>query len=278
MLDPSRGSQEPEQSAAESRQRLGVKILNDASLFVASLVDLLVKRSTDESRRAVELLRREGVVSGREFATLVEARPRPEFVAEIVWAYSYITKRVVDIDIAQGLPALVSIAHHVLTAETPYDDLSQRRLFHILDRVLDARMASDDLAEHLSAVLSPSVVVKLEDLLARAPQDRKGYWEALELMCAVRADSRSLDHIFIALDRIGARRYTKVERSGVHRCVSAVASENFSNAFEHVARAVREGARSECASLLESTATGLAFHAERTVGALARYLASSDAA
>ena len=278
MFHQSPGAHEPDPHKAEARERLASKILDEASLLVASFVELLGKRSTAESLKAVEVLRREGVVTGRDLCVLMESRGSPEFISELLWAYSYITKRVVDLDIAQGYPALLSLAHQALTAPTPNDRFSPRRLLQTLDRILDARMGNDELADHLSAVTSVNEQRKLEEIAVHAPQGRNGYWEALELMCAVNPSSTSLDYIFKGLDRIGGRRYTKAERAGVQRCVSAVAAHNFPDVFEYVAHAVQQGTRNECVALVQSTAAGLAFHADGTVGALCRYLSSTDEA
>lgn len=278
MHEQPRRGHEPDTGTGGAREKLASKILDEPSLFVASVVDLLTKRATDESRRAVESLRQAGAVTGREFSSFVDANPHPEIVSEIVWAYSYITKRVVDVDIAQGFPALLSLARHALTAKVPLNDLTQRRLFHILDRVLDARMADDAVAEPLQVTLSPVERQKLEDICARAPQDRKGYWEAIELLCAINPDIASLDCLVNAVDRIGARRYTKIERGGVQRCVSALAAGDFPNTFERLARAIHEGSRRDVSSLVDAVSVGLAFHADRTVGALCRYLSSGDVA
>jgi hypothetical protein len=252
------------------------KILDEASLFVASIADLLVKRSTEESGRVVEVLRRRGVITARDFTEVVDSTPGTAFSSELLWAYSYLARRVVDLDFAEGLPAFVSVTHKALMDSAPWDERSQRRLFGVLDRILDARVASDELANRFSAALSVAERTKLEDITLHAPQDRKGYWEAVELMCAVYPDTSSLEFVFCALDRFGSRRCTKVDREGTRRCVSAAAAGNFPGAFECVAHALREGDRWEKPWLVRAVVEGLAFHADRVTGALARYLSSSD--
>lgn len=278
MFDPRGDDIESNNSADRSRDQMSRKILDEASLFVASVVDLLTKKSTEDSLRVVEVLRRRGVITAREFTEAVDSMPGSSFSSELLWAYQYLAKRVVDLDFAEGLPALVSVAHKALMDSPAWDEREQRRLFVVLDKVLDARVASDELADRLTAAMSVAEHAKLKDIARNAPQDRKGYWEALELMCAVYPDTLSLDTVFCAVDRIGARRLSRVEREGAHRCVCAVAADDFQHAFEYVAHAVQHPERSKNSSLVKTVIQGLAFHTDRVISELAHYLTSSDVA
>lgn len=60
MFDPRSGDPEPDNNVDHSREQMSRKILDEASLFVASVVDLLTKKSSEDSLRVVEVLRRRG--------------------------------------------------------------------------------------------------------------------------------------------------------------------------------------------------------------------------
>lgn len=276
MVEPGPNNEKPKSENELSRAQMSRKILDQASLFVASLADLLAKRGTEDSKRVVEVLSRRGVITARDFTEAVDSTPGAAFSAELVWAYSYLARRVVDLDFAEGLPALVSVTHKALMDSPQWDERTERRLFGVLDRVLDARVGSDELAERFRAALADGDRVKLEDVALHAPRDRRGYWEALELMCAVYPDTPSLNFLLRALDRIGSTRLTKAEREGAHRCVAAAAVEDFPAAFEFIARALDESGRRENPSYTRAVVEGLAFHGDQVSGELARYLASSD--
>ena len=252
------------------------EVLDTPSLFVASLADALTKRPGEDAYRCADLIRRHGVMTGREFNRLVEAVSDPTIVTELLWAYSSISKGALDIDFAQGVPALITLAHKALTSPSPADVPSQQRLFRIFDRVLDARIASDEIADHVKASFSISECLKLQNIAMHGFQDRKGYWESVELLSAVYPDSTSLEFVFRGVDRLGTGSLRHLDRRGIERCISAVATSNFTQAFEFVARALGDDGRPVGSELRRAAAGGLAFHADRVVGPLARFIRSDS--
>ena len=260
------------------REELTHEVLETPSLFVASLADALTRRSGDDAYRCADLIRRHGVMTGREFNRLVEAVSDPAIMTELLWSYSFISKGAVDVDFAQGVPALITLAHKMLTSPVTFDDVSHQRLHRIFDRLLDSRIASDDIADHVKAALSVNECLKLQTIAMHGFQDRKGYWEAVELLSAVYPDRTSLEYVFRGIDRLAGAPLKVTDRRGVERCVSAVAASDFAGAFEFVARALGDEDRSSEAHLRRAVAGGLAFHADRVVGPLARFIASDSSA
>ena len=274
MLEPNRRDQSQDDSSRDSQENLVREVLDEPSVFVASLVDLLVKRKSESSLRVADIVRREGILSGRDFNRLVESVADPALCSELLWAYSYITKRVVDSDFAQGFPALITLTHKCLTSPDPVDRGSQRRLSIILDRVLDARVGSDDVSDRLAASQSVSDRGKLESIATCGFQDRLGYWEALEILSATHPDTKSLESVFRAVDRLGARPYSRGEREAVTRCVAAAAVGDLEGAFRFIAQALGDSDTHEGTSLRTAAAAGLAFHVDKSVDVLSRSLGS----
>jgi hypothetical protein len=284
MLGPDGHDHNREDSAGSQADRLKYlqelkrEVLDTPSLFVASLADALSRRPGDDFQEGADLIRRQGVLTGREFNRLVEAISDPNLAAEFLWAYSFVSKEGVDVDFAQGVPALITLTQRALTSPVPSDEAFQQRLFRIFDRLLDSRIASDDIADHVKASMSVNECLKLRNIAMHGFQDRKGYWESVELLSAVYPDKTSLEFVFRGIDRLAGASLKSSDRRGIERCISAVAAADFAGAFEFAARALGDDARLAEADLRRAVVAGLAFHADSVVRPLARFIASDSTA
>ena len=275
MLDPDRRDTEPTEPTPKGAAPTRSSVLQSPSLFVASLVDTLRRGASDNAQACAEHLSRHGALTGDEFCALVDTLPHPSQTSQLVWAYSNLTTASLDADFAEGLPAFLKIIHKCLVDCSEVERTTARRIARVLDRLLNARIASDDVGDRTDVVVGDAERCLLRSIASVARQDRPGYWECLELLNAVFPDTDSLECLFLAVDRIPGP-HPKEALLGFQRSVAAGGSAEFVTTFEFVARALGCSERPGDIALRRSAAAGLAFHVEHYTDELADFMESDD--
>ena len=277
MLQPDREDKDPQEPNPQGASPTRSSVLDVPSLFVGSIVQTLRRQKTESAEACAELLARQGTLTGADLSGLIEnTLTHPSETSELLRAYSQLTRLSVKDDFAQGLPAFLRLAHKSLLDSTSVDDANARRVFRVLDRLLDAREEDEDLKELVDVVVGDAERSLLQAIMELADQKKPGYWECVELHGALFPDADSLEGLFRAVDRIGPGPHDKALLLGAQRSVAAIAAADFSGTFEFVARALGESVWAGDAGLRRSAAAGISFHAERSVDKLLGFLDSND--
>jgi hypothetical protein len=243
---------------------------------VAEIVVALRGRKSDAAQVCAEHLSRRGALTGAEFSALVDTLPHPSQTSELVWAYSCLTREVLDVDFAPVLPAFLKLAHKCLIDSGDVSDLTSRRVARVFDRLLVARVHSGDVEEAIDGVVGDSERCLLQSILTRVEHTRPGYWECVELLGALFPDEESLEGLLRAVERVGSGPHRRETLTGVRRTVAAVGAAQFLTCAEFVGRALGDSQRIGDVALRRSAAGGLAYHSVRRVDELIKLLKSDD--
>jgi hypothetical protein len=181
-----------------------------------------------------------------------------------------------DADFAEGLPAFLKITQKCLVECSEVSPETARRVAQVLERLLDARVSSDEVGDRVDVVVGDAEGALLRSVADMATQDRPGYWECMELLNAVFPGRDSLECLLSAVDRLGPGPHPKGALLGFQRSVGAVGAAEFAATFAFVADALGYSERPGDIALRRSAAAGLAFHVERYPDELQDFLDSDD--
>lgn len=251
-------------------------ILSSPSVFVASIVELLQRRNSPHARSCADNLARHGALSGAQFSALVDTLTHPTETTELVRAYSSLTKLSVDVDFADAFPAFLKLTHKCLTDPAVVEDRAARSVARVLDRLLDARLANDDLVDRIDAVLTESDRCLLLSIVERAEQHTSGYWECLELLGAISPDQDSLECLFRAIERLGPGPHSTKSLLGIQRTVAAIGVVDYAGTFEFAASALGIPKLLGDVAVRRAVAAGLAYHVDRYMEDLLTFLESEN--
>lgn len=276
MPEPDRRDKEPVEPTQHGSVPTRSSVLEAPSLFVASLVETLRRGRSDDAQACAEYLSRHGALTGAEFCALVDTLPHPSQTSQLVWAYEQLTRATLDIDFAEGLPGFLKITHKCLVDCSEVAPRTARRVARVLERLLDARISSDDVGDRVDVVVGAAEGGLLRTIASVAAQDRPGYWECLELLNAFLPGLDSLECLFRAVDRLGPGPHARGALLGFQRSVAASGVAEFVSTFEFVAGAFGWAERPGDIALRRSAAAGLAFHVERYTDELQDFMESDD--
>jgi hypothetical protein len=278
MFESTRRDEEPKKVAPRSSDSERDRLLNSQSLVLASIAQYLQRRDSVHARICVEELSRQGPMTGGQFSVLVNTLIHPGQTAELMGAYSQLSRFSVDVEFAKLVPAFLKLTHRCLIDCHDADPTTAQRASRVLNRLLDARLLSEEVDKRLRVVVGEEERCLLQSIVAQVDAAIPGYWECAEFLGSMYPDVESLECLFSAVDQLGSDSQVKNALRGFRRSVAAIADVEFATALEFVARALGSSERRSDIALRSAAVSGLAQHADFHIDELSGFLASDDPA
>jgi hypothetical protein len=275
MLHEAEGGMAPDPHVGRRNQPHHHKILDEPSSFVGEVYSCLRATALPRRVRLAAEMERQGVSTPREFASFVESRNDPFVRGTLIRAYQRLYKNCSPDEMAQGVPALVSLLSTTLLDRqvVRHDE----RLGEVLNQLLEARSEYAEVASKVAEVVTERERWLLSFVVNNASLHRTGYLQSIEMLCEIFPETRSLESFLTALDRMGPKAVDGPARDMTLHCVSAIAAASFEETFCHLGRALCDPSRPERTPWADVAAKALRDSAREAPSCLHTFIWSGEA-
>lgn len=251
-------------------------ILDQPSSFVGDVISYLRAANTPLAKRLAVEMEQQGVNTPRELAWFVESHNDSSVNGTLTSVYRDLYRACSVNELAEGLPALVSLLHKILM-----DGKNRRhdsKLSDVLHELLEARSENEEIASKVAEVLTDRERRLLSHVVSNAYIERDGYLQSIEMLCELYPDTRSLESFLCAVARIRSSAVDGQTSGMTMRCVSAIAAASFAEAFQYLALALCDSSRSEWNLSVDLVAQALRDSARKNSALLGSFLCSKQRA
>jgi len=205
------------------------------SHYIASLIKTIRDQGDKAGLACAQALLQEPNLTSGQFGALVSQMTDPEMLKALAHGFLASLLEELDLDIFDGLEALVALNHNLVILEGRGIAAARAEVGAVFEIYTEVLTMDSGIRAVVQKGLPPMVRDHLEEALDVGSPSKNHHWSALQFLCALYPDKRSLEVAFKVSARAPEDAVRTLPLESFQSAVSLVSNASFFETFDFVA-------------------------------------------